>query len=305
MTRGVTPPGRLSRLLLGHVPPGGRSAREGREDLEGTLQALLQRAEDSHGLVLAPEAFLPFLAERVPQDGALELLPVADLYLVCACLEGLPRAADRLVQGFSPGLERALARTGAEPVLRDEACQLTFAQLLAPERGRSKLHDYAGRGPLAAWLHVAGIHSLLMLERERRGRREDLLDSLLELPLGPSQAAGAEGLDRQRLKEALQLAASSLTPRERTVLKLNFLEGLNIEEIGKLYAVHRSTVARWIATAREALLTRTRARLQTNGLHGSALESLLHLADSRLELSLSSLLHVTAEGEGKPRGGKA
>ena len=294
------PPGRLTSLIVGHAPPELRAMLDAREDLEGTLQAVLQAAEGTHGLGLEPETFLPFLAERIPEDGAVERLPVADLYLVCACLAGVRGAADHLVQSHSPALERALARTWVDPALADEALHLTFTLLLAPERGRSKLMDYAGRGPLAAWLQVVGIHNLLKLERERRGFREDLLDSMLELPLDEAEPEGLEAPDRQRLKAALQLAASSLTLRERTVLKLNFLEGLNIDEIGQLYSVHRSTVARWIAAAREALLKRTRAQLQATGIHGSALESVLRLADSRLDLSLSSLLHVSSDDDGAP-----
>ena len=288
----VTPEDRLSRIVLGHAPPEAASALKGRAGLDETLRSLIDAAEAEHGLRVEPEVFLPFLAERVPADGAFEQLAVSDLYLACACLHGVPRAADRLVQTLSPALERGLSRARAEPALAAEARQLTFAQLLAPDRGRSKLWDYAGRGPLAAWLLVVGIRNVLQLERERRGLREDVIDSVMELPLEVAEPAGVLAPDCERLKAALQAAASSLTPRERTVLKLNFAEGLNIEEIGQLYSVHRATVARWIASAREALLKRTRAQFQTAGTHGDALESLLRLADSRLDLSLSTLLHV-------------
>ena len=41
----------------------------------------------------------------------------------------------------------------------------------------------------------------------------------------------------------------TLSAQERTVLRLHVLDGLGTDEIGALYKVHRTTVARWQAQA--------------------------------------------------------
>ena len=55
-----------------------------------------------------------------------------------------------------------------------------------------------------------------------------------------------------QFKAAFQDALRALDSEQRNVLRLHVVEGLNIDEIGALFRVHRSTVARWIAGARQA-----------------------------------------------------
>ena len=74
---------------------------------------------------------------------------------------------------------------------------------------------------------------------------------------------------------------------------MHFLDGLNIDRIGVVFGVHRATVARWIAAARERGAPSTR--------HARAGQSRLRLGPavpreplpsmrSSLELSLRTLL---------------
>lgn len=75
------------------------------------------------------------------------------------------------------------------------------------------------------------------------------------------------------------------------MLRYNVLKGLNIAEIGAIYQVHRATVARWIAHARELLLQSTRERL-TQRLHAAdhELDSILRLIESQMDVSLRRCL---------------
>lgn len=69
---------------------------------------------------------------------------------------------------------------------------------------------------------------------------------------------------------------------------------MNIDRIGAVFNVHRATVARWIAAAREGLLERTMARLgERLRLEPADFESLLRVVRSSLDVSLHALL---AEG---------
>jgi RNA polymerase sigma-70 factor, ECF subfamily len=75
------------------------------------------------------------------------------------------------------------------------------------------------------------------------------------------------------------------------LLRYNVLEGLNIEEIGKIYGVHRATVARWITAARESILGRTRDELERRfGITAVEIDSIVRLVQSRLDVSMERVL---------------
>jgi RNA polymerase sigma-70 factor (ECF subfamily) len=77
---------------------------------------------------------------------------------------------------------------------------------------------------------------------------------------------------------------------------MHFLDGLNIDRIGIVFGVHRATVARWLATARELVLERTMTllgdRLQ---LDAAEFASLLRMVRTTLDVSLHSLLSEPQE----------
>jgi RNA polymerase sigma-70 factor, ECF subfamily len=53
-------------------------------------------------------------------------------------------------------------------------------------------------------------------------------------------------------------ALAELPERDRTYLRMCFVEGLGTEELGRLFRVHRVTAFRWLRDARETLLETTR-----------------------------------------------
>ena len=82
----------------------------------------------------------------------------------------------------------------------------------------------------------------------------------------------------------------ALESRERSVLRMHVVDGLNIDEIGTVHRVHRPTVARRIAKARETLLAETRARLPTSlKINESQFASLMIVVRSHLDLSVERL----------------
>jgi RNA polymerase sigma-70 factor, ECF subfamily len=92
-------------------------------------------------------------------------------------------------------------------------------------------------------------------------------------------------------KEAFQSALSSLSSRDRTLLKLHFVDGLSLDEIGGLHRVHRATVARWIARCREVVLEETRLRLATKlRLTPTEMNSFFGLMRNSLDVSIQRLL---------------
>ena len=58
-------------------------------------------------------------------------------------------------------------------------------------------------------------------------------------------------------------AMAQLGPREQTLLRYHHIDGLNIDEIGAIYRVHRVTAFRWLEKAKETLVVATLGALKT------------------------------------------
>lgn len=236
------------------------------------------------GLNVPAGAFQRYLAARVSLSVAVQPELAGDLYLACACEEQLPSARERLAALHQKPLRETLHRALGNASLADEATQVTFERVLL-----GKLSDYSGRGPLAHWLAVVGLRTGLKL-RGATPANEVGLEAILDLPEDVSDLELVNKYGREAIKLAFKEAVTTLSAKERTLLRLNVLEGLNIAALGQMYGVHRATVARWVADARVALLKETRRTLsRTLKLDEPELDSLLRLADSKLELSLSTL----------------
>ena len=91
--------------------------------------------------------------------------------------------------------------------------------------------------------------------------------------------------------DALRAAVGALEPRLRAAMRMSFVDGLSIDEIGAVYTVHRATAARWIQRACDAILDHTRATLAERlALSQTELDRLTAMVQSQLDVSLSQLL---------------
>jgi len=168
-----------------------------------------------------------------------------ELYLVCACLEGDRFAATVLDRDYVGPTARVLARLGEQDFV-DEASQLLRERILMPPERR--LEKYAAKGPLLAWLcRVAGRLGL-----DLRRRRKPTFDELTPEHLVQEPAEEMRDLPRYRhvVDAAVRRAVEQLAERDRALLRLRYLSGLDIDQLGDLYGVHRATVARWLAHAK-------------------------------------------------------
>ena len=103
---------------------------------------------------------------------------------------------------------------------------------------------------------------------------------------------------RADFEASVKLALERLSVRQRNLLRHYFIDRLGIDELGRLYGVHRATAARWLSQAREAVRDETRAILVDQArLRTAEAESVMRLVDSQLEVSLGGLLGGTSESE--------
>lgn len=246
---------------------------------------------------LSPARFAAFLHEKCPEGQSLESLRIEDLFLSCACAEGIPAALEELERSRMPLVERAIQRALRDrPLLVDDAVQLVRSKLLVAMKGRPKIADYSGRGSLDAWLRATAVRVAIDLRRSEGTPGGHIAPHDEGTELGTAALPDAEWRlikehHRPDFERALGEALGGLSARDRTVLKLYAANGLSLEEIGKLYRVNRSTVSRWIAASRTAVLRHLRERFADQlPLDPQVSDGLFKLFQSGLNTSIGTLL---------------
>jgi RNA polymerase sigma-70 factor (ECF subfamily) len=272
--------------------PRDRPPAEPSGDLEDLLGAALARARAAWPeLTVDGAAFAAFLGERIDAD-ALEAARAPDLFVACACAAGDGRAIGALEARYFRDVDAALGKMGVSGDRAGEVKQRLRSALFVgdPAAGsRAKIAEYRGTGDLRAWLRVTAMRAALKLVRNAGREISSGDDAVLE-----ARSAGDDpelqymkAAYRAAFKEAFQEALDSLEPRERTLLKQQIVDGLSIDELGALYQVHRATAARWVQSAREKLLTRTRRTfMQSARISSDECESIMRLVKSQLDVSL-------------------
>jgi RNA polymerase sigma-70 factor (ECF subfamily) len=72
---------------------------------------------------------------------------------------------------------------------------------------------------------------------------------------------------------------------------MHVVDGLGIDELGRIYNVHRATAARWLVRIREALFAGTRSALAKHlDLGETEFASLVGVLLSRLDVSVQRVL---------------
>ncbi len=227
------------------------------------------------------------------KDGERLLANAADLYLACACARGVPAALAAFEEAHLAQLESYVARVGRTPEFLDEVRQALRTRLFAP--GKLKIGEYTGRGPLGAWVRVVALGTAIDARRgeAQGGRMTELISGAMADGSSP-ELAFIKAAHRDQFRDAFRAALGELPRRGRTVLRLHYLDGLNLEGVAAVCQVGRTTAYRYIQDAREALLDGTRRRLREMlELTPSDAESLMQLLRAELEGSITRLLRET------------
>lgn len=237
---------------------------------------------------LSYEQFARFVDARVDAS-AQGTAHLTDLFLACACLQGVPGALAELNQKLSAECRRVEGRRPGQVVAADLQQELA-ARLLAGAHPR--LADYRGQGPLGAWLAASALRLATNHGREtrRRDEREQQAMAVEPHPIDPELELLRER-SRDTFNAVFGLVLSGLDPKERALLRMHLVDGLGIDQLARLQRISRSTAARWLADIRRKLLSETRAHLATKlALGDSTLDALLPLLQRDLEISIGSML---------------
>lgn len=276
-------------------------AQDARESVRQALARILAQARPREAFAIDPAAFEQHVLGRVvaPAESGvagpevLDGLHVDELQLAFACACACPRALAAFEARFVQALvgER-LGRVRLAPHEVEEVRQQLREDLLLDRGQGARILQYSGRGELAGFVRVSAIRIALKLasRRDRPGTHDDAELDGLSLERDP-ELAFVKDAYRPAFSAAFRDAIERLDGRERLLLRQQVVDGLSIDALGTLYGVHRSTVARWLVTARENLLALVRSAFASRlAVPAPELESLFGLLHSRLDLSLRSVL---------------
>ena len=290
----------LVRPFLEAAPAAVRPVLEGIGDLDRRLWTLVAEGRAAWpDFAIEARLLVEFVARQLTSelaDGALDGLRPTDLYLACACARGVPGAIEAFDRDYMREVDIALSRMRIGDSRLKDVKQLVRQRLFvgggtagAPT-STGKISEYGGRGDLRRWVRSVAVRTCL--NELRKGKREVLVDDdhLIAQHAISADDPEIEYMKRTyagEFKAAFAEALGQLGPREQTLLRYHHVDGLNIDEIGAIYRVHRVTAFRWIEKAKDLLVKSTldtlRARLK---LPASELDSVLRMIRSQIHLSL-------------------
>ncbi|MBE2250761.1 MAG: sigma-70 family RNA polymerase sigma factor [Myxococcus sp.] len=254
--------------------------------LEDVVDRHLQRFAITSAAARA--ACLKWVQARA-RGGAVEIVP-DDLALVWAVLQGNAAALveiDELIEGLA-------RRAAGRAIEASELAQRVRTRLLVAPKGKeARLSTYDGRGRLKSWLATATKLELLQATRGMGQAPTDDLEALSHLA-GDQRSPEAHARskkDARLVSEALRHALAQLAPKERTLLRMRFVDGVSTEELGRLFQVHRTTAQRWIEAAQATIMAAMRAQLAEKArLARGDVDSLVNEVAQSISLHLSQVL---------------
>jgi RNA polymerase sigma-70 factor (ECF subfamily) len=230
--------------------------------------------------------------ERVIAAGALAA-HASDVVLAWNVARGDPRALEQFEREIASEIAGAVRRIDRDAAFVDEVRQRVRVRLLVGDGDTApRIASYRGTGPLRGWVAIAAMRVALNAKRDGRvgGAQDDVLADLVDREPDP-ELRHLKTLYRTEFREVLVAAIAALGDRERALLRMRFVSGLELAQIGKLYRVHESTASRWIAAALAAIGKDARARLVARlSVTPETADSVARMVASQLDLSIARLL---------------
>jgi RNA polymerase sigma-70 factor (ECF subfamily) len=253
----------------------GVAARAGRAAWEGVDVALADFAAHVRGSGAR--------ADDLEQHGA-------DLYLACASARGDVPALRILERRLLPLVAGPVRRLGVPEAGVDDVLQNVLVAVVAGPQPR--IARYSARSALLHWLRVVAIRTAITSLRRTKAPAagEALLNDIADAGGDPELHATRLRFGGE-LQQALEESLEKLPRRSKTVLRMHYVDGLNIEAIGAVYRVHRATVARWLIAIRSEVLAGIRERFALSApATSSDYRSLYFALRDELHVSLGRVL---------------
>jgi RNA polymerase sigma-70 factor, ECF subfamily len=234
-------------------------------------------------------AFASYLEAR--RGDAAVVLHEDDLRVCFEALRGTEAALRELQSVHFAGVDPHLRKLGLDAGEVDDVKQRLLRTLLVEtDEAPPRLAQYDGRGPLRAWLRVSAVREGLKVLRKKKreisvGDDADMLED--KVSPGDPELAYMKSMYRDVFREAFRDAVLNLDARQRTLLRQSLIDGLSIDDLARLYGAHRATTARWIASARETVVTETRnSFMERIKVSADECDSVFRMISSHLDVTL-------------------
>jgi RNA polymerase sigma-70 factor, ECF subfamily len=220
-----------------------------------------------------------------------------DLFLTCACLHRVPRAAERFVAAYIDTAPAYLHGRVRSPDLLAEVRQ-RLASFLVVGKGEKPplLASYRGRGTLMAYVRVIAGRVAVDVLREV-GRQPRSLETVIEKDVEGDdvELAMLKEAYREPFRQSFGAAIAALSRDHRALLRMHYVEGLTTEQLARMHDVARATIIRRLAAARDEVIRGLQRILRERlGIDERECKGLLRDVRSQLDLSLARLLRDTS-----------
>jgi RNA polymerase sigma-70 factor (ECF subfamily) len=242
-----------------------------------------------------------YLTERGVTLDTLTAAVAADLFLAFACFAKVPSAIQLFQATYDAILVGTARRLDSSGALADELRQRVSEQLfVGTGRGGPKIGEYRGRGPLSAWFRTCAKRAALRLvqvsNREVLMTREALADEISDVC--DQELSLLKEHYGELFRQELVLALNELPARDRMLLQLHLVAGVSTTRIAKMYHLNQSSISRQLQRAAATIFSLVKERIHVRlGVGTAELESLLDLARSHIELTLSTMDEALAEDQ--------
>ena len=216
---------------------------------------------------------------------------VVEIVVVHHYLSATPQSADRFEQMYVTAIRQRLMAMKLPAHQQDEVIQQTRVKLFTADDTLSpKIMRYAGDGKLTGLVVVTASRLALDMLRQPVPVEHD--DALMLATTVDPQLGFLKDHYRAAFATAVRETMAELAPRGRNLLRLHHLDGVGLEPLATMYQVHRATVVRWLADARNDIFIGARKRLgiSLGNASASEVDSVIALLASRFEVSMRSIL---------------
>lgn len=223
-----------------------------------------------------------------------------DAYLAAACAASDPAAVRAFEDEHVARVPDAIRRVDGSAAFVGEIVQQLRIRLLVKDGDQTaRIARYTGEVPLAAWIRVIALRLAFNAKRGAKslsaGQEEGERDAG-EMALEDPELDYLRGQYREPFVRALNASILDLTKDDRTILRLHYVDGLNIDGIGKIFQVHRATVARWLGRIRGEVLARAKDRLADEvGAKPDEASSVIGALAGEVDWTLSRVLKTSSK----------
>jgi len=210
-----------------------------------------------------------------------------EIELAQACGRGAPEALAQFDRTYAPLIATTARRFGPDDFV-SEVKQLVLRRLLVAEDTPPRILEYRGAGPLGGFVQAVTVRLALNLKKSSAQHEGTVGDeAMLETPSGNDdpELAAIKRRYRVEFKQAFADAMAGLDDESRNGLRLHYLDGITLGDIGRLHGWSVPTASRRLAAARATLMTSTLALMKERlSLTPAELDSVLRLIESRLSI---------------------